>query len=507
MNKSILTPILLTISLFFTTQIFAQLHSGTFTNTMDFTSSNLIGAGTTSYTNVDGTEVDFEFSWDQTPPDYSPIYDDGTYSGLSGGSAFMYTATGLGSDSYTMCLNIRDGNVTDMGFDVTHINYPGFGGGDMVTITAQAADGSVLTPTFTQPSNVDYTLSGNNADAFGFDTAPEYNLGVNISSSASNPITQVCIEWEECSSCGVGEHGIGMSDINFKEACTANEVTLTLNFDDYPAETSWQIANDDGTIVANGGSYSNSLAGTTLIKSICLEDDCYTFTIFDSWSDGMCCSWGNGSYSLTMADGTVLASGASFGASESSDFCLSGTGLLPVELLFFSADEKEDNVALEWATASEEDNAYFEVERSLDGHDWESIDKIAGAGNSTIEINYTSLDDRPYAGLSYYRLKQVDYDGTFTYSDIETITFTEREVSDINVYPVPANDYVYLESTEALDNSNVRLMNNLGQTLNVPIIENGTYRIGFDISNLDKGMYFLQLTEGNNQTVKKIFVQ
>ena len=257
MKNFTLTKLFLIICLFSTITLNAQLHTGTFSNTMDFNASNLINAGTTTYNNVDGTEIDFEFSWDQTPPNYSAIYDDGSYSGIPSGSAFMYTSTGLGNNSYTMCINLTGGTITDLGFDVVHINYPNFGGGDQVTITAQAADGSTLTPTFTQPDFVDYTLNGNTADAFEFGNAPEYNLGVNISSSSNNPITQVCIEWEECSTCGVGEHGIGMSDINFKEYCPSNEAILTLNFDNYPAETSWQISNTQGTIVASGDNYGN----------------------------------------------------------------------------------------------------------------------------------------------------------------------------------------------------------------------------------------------------------
>ena len=238
-----------------------------------------------------------------------------------------------------------------------------------------------------------------------------------------------------------------------------------------------------------------------------MADDCYTFTIFDSFGDGICCNWGSGSYSLTSRDGAVLASGGSFSASENTDFCLNNAALLPVELLYFIADPQQNQVELDWATGSEEDNAYFEVERSKDGFNWENIDKVSGAGNSNTEIRYESIDKQPIPGLSYYRIKQVDYDGTYTYSDIETVNYTTREAAEIDIYPIPTSDHIYVESSTSLDQTQVRLLNNVGQAMTVSTIENGTYRVGLDLSNLAKGMYFLQLTEGDHQTTRKIFVK
>jgi len=230
--KTTFTTIITTI--FATITAFAQLHTGTFNSTLDFDGTNVVAGGTTIINNIDGTDVDISFSWDQDPPNLSGIYDNGTYSGLAGGSNFWYTATGLGNNAYTMCMNFSGENLTEVGFDITHINWPGFGGGDKVTISAETVGRNSIIPTYTQPSGVDYTLTGNVADAFAYETAPEYNLGVNLSASVTDPIAQVCITWEECSSCLVGDHGIGISDIGFNSTCTENPVVLTLNFDDYP---------------------------------------------------------------------------------------------------------------------------------------------------------------------------------------------------------------------------------------------------------------------------------
>lgn len=106
-------------------------------------------------------------------------------------------------------------------------------------------------------------------------------------------------------------------------SCTENEVIVSITFDNYPEETSWNIKNDAGTTVASGTYSSTNADGSTITETLCLTDDCYTFTINDTYGDGICCSYGNGSYTVTGSDGTIQ-SGGSFGASEATDFCLGG---------------------------------------------------------------------------------------------------------------------------------------------------------------------------------------
>ena len=110
--------------------------------------------------------------------------------------------------------------------------------------------------------------------------------------------------------------------------CDGVDVTVSITFDNYPEETSWQIT-DGGSVVASGGTYASSPDGSTLEVSQCLPDGCYTFTIFDSYGDGICCSYGSGSYVVTDEFGNILASGASFGSSDGGNFCVSGVGPQP----------------------------------------------------------------------------------------------------------------------------------------------------------------------------------
>ncbi len=103
-------------------------------------------------------------------------------------------------------------------------------------------------------------------------------------------------------------------------SCT--DVTVSITLDNYPGETSWQIT-QGGSLVASGGTYGSQPDGSTVTVANCLSDGCYDFTIFDSFGDGICCAYGNGSYSVT-GGGSTLASGGSFGTSETTSFCVSG---------------------------------------------------------------------------------------------------------------------------------------------------------------------------------------
>ncbi|MHA7060091.1 endonuclease [Aquimarina sp. M1] len=104
---------------------------------------------------------------------------------------------------------------------------------------------------------------------------------------------------------------------------TSSEVNLSITFDDYPEETGWEVRNENNQIVYSEGSYGSQANGSTINVSRRLDAGCYTLVVKDTYGDGICCSYGNGSYTLTMvSNGTVLASGGSFGSQESTSFCI-----------------------------------------------------------------------------------------------------------------------------------------------------------------------------------------
>ncbi len=114
--------------------------------------------------------------------------------------------------------------------------------------------------------------------------------------------------------CGNGNPPVG---------CDDNVVNISITFDNYPEETSWQITNSGGSVVASGGTYGSQADGSTLNIEECLVDGCYDFTISDSYGDGICCTYGNGSYAVSEG-GTTVASGGAFTSSETTNFCLGG---------------------------------------------------------------------------------------------------------------------------------------------------------------------------------------
>lgn len=123
-------------------------------------------------------------------------------------------------------------------------------------------------------------------------------------------------------------------------SCT--DVTLTLKLDNYPEETSWTIKNASGTTVASGGPYGSSPDGATITGSNCLPAGCYTFTIVDDYEDGICCQYGNGSYTLRDASGATLASGGTFGASQSHNFCVGGASKDGREVYVIAGEETSE---------------------------------------------------------------------------------------------------------------------------------------------------------------------
>ncbi|MCB0395216.1 MAG: T9SS type A sorting domain-containing protein [Flavobacteriales bacterium] len=127
-----------------------------------------------------------------------------------------------------------------------------------------------------------------------------------------------------------------------------------------------------------------------------------------------------------------------------------GGEVLPIKLLYFDAQLVNDSVQLNWKTATEINNHFFTVERSKDGINFEVLGKVEGAGNSSTMRSYAAVDAYPYEGLSYYRLKQTDYDGrTETFSPVPVNNSDGTGYPFITIFPNPAktSTYVMIEQT------------------------------------------------------------
>lgn len=176
------------------------------------------------------------------------------------------------------------------------------------------------------------------------------------------------------------------------------------------------------------------------------------------------------------------------------------TNPLPVELLFFTAyslDERK--VLLEWQTESEINNDFFTVERSQDGENWKMVLITDGAGNSNTSINYKEVDSEPLTGISYYRLKQTDFDGSIKYSEIVSVSLNQDELI---LYPNPAGTNLNIECKFL---QTVHVYNAIGQDVSsfVVIHEISDSHIQMDLTNLSPGFYFIR--SGNS--IKKFTIE
>jgi hypothetical protein len=111
---------------------------------------------------------------------------------------------------------------------------------------------------------------------------------------------------------------------------------------------------------------------------------------------------------------------------------------MPIELYSFTAKVVSDKVELYWSTASETNNDYFEIERTTDGKEWIKVSKVDGSGTTNQLIEYSAIDNNPVSGSSLYRLKQVDYDGKYSYSDPVYVNINQEEIT-YTIYPNPVN--------------------------------------------------------------------
>ena len=190
-------------------------------------------------------------------------------------------------------------------------------------------------------------------------------------------------------------------------------------------------------------------------------------------------------------------------------------GIVPVELTSFAANVNENNVTLNWTTATELNNQGFDVERNS-GNGFEKIGFVAGFGTSTEIHSYFYVDGSLQEGTYPYRLKQIDYDGTFEYSDVVEVDVTVPDVFALEQnYPNPFNPSTKIRFSLAADSKvSLTVFDVLGQEVANLINGNlkaGSHEISFNASNINSGVYFYKIDatgiDGTNFTsVKKMIL-
>lgn len=222
---------------------------------------------------------------------------------------------------------------------------------------------------------------------------------------------------------------------------------------------------------------------------------------------GMWKDHGNGGTTGNTTSGTVVTSAPVTNFSPFTLASRTSANPLPIELVSFSCRNINRNTnGLSWITASESNNDYFAIERSSDGLNFELIGKQKGAGNSITRLEYAYNDQNSLKGISYYRLKQVDYDGKTTYSQICAVT--NNADGGVSFYPNPVKNILTIDYdfSEKPKTNTISISDVTGKLVHV----NSTFldsKVSLDCSNLAEGIYFLKVLIGEKEVVNKFAVQ
>jgi Uncharacterized protein related to plant photosystem II stability/assembly factor len=252
------------------------------------------------------------------------------------------------------------------------------------------------------------------------------------------------------------------------------------------------VRNVQDMYVAVGGS-------TTVPQTYITMDGGITWTSYATTVEGLRC--------VEAVGGTAYAGGYS-----GSIIKWTGT-ILPVELSSFSAVQNGKNVKLSWSTATETNNRGFEIERKLNDAAFTTIAFKAGAGTSSDTKNYSFSDDVSLlkATSATYRIKQVDFDGSYSYSKEVVVNLTAPvEYSLGQNYPNPFNPTTSIKFSVAnAGKVSIKVFNSVGQevsTLVNEVKEAGTYEVNFNAGNFSSGVYFYEINAGNFSSTKKMLL-
>lgn len=295
-----------------------------------------------------------------------------------------------------------------------------------------------------------------------------------------------------------------LSVTNSDVDCNTNELTVNYTIQNY----------GDEAAILPSISVSFYLGNPTLPGATLLSTETYVGTIPPNGSSGVISSThtgiipGSTIYAVVNDNGSQ-APPLSFPINGQEEcnyanniiaFAANCPSLLPVELISFGAVKSGRHALLSWETASEINNDYFVVERSADGSVFQPIGTIDGKGTTQEHQSYTLIDKQPWAGINYYRLRQVDYDGKITYSEVHSLDFRKDEIT---VYPNPANETIGISNPH--DRVQLIVRDLSGKVVKVRIIEHGIETL--DVSELGSGMYFFEFTNTLSQDMELIKIR
>jgi len=184
-----------------------------------------------------------------------------------------------------------------------------------------------------------------------------------------------------------------------------------------------------------------------------------------------------------------------------------GTGILPIELISFTARNEGKQNLIEWATASESNNDYFTLEKSFNGIEFEKIGDVKSIGNSTKTNRYSSYDYTPSEEITYYRLKFTDVNSIFKYTKIISVDLSGLYNTISNLHPNPTNEDVHFDYySKTTDVLNIEILDFSGNMISETIksTEASKNDLSIDLEKFKSGVYLLKVT---SQATGKTMIQ
>lgn len=338
-------------------------------------------------------------------------------------------------------------------------------------------------------TNIYGTYYGGFSNDYGADVAVDNADNIYLGLSSSSPSTIASITGAHQSAFGGGIDGALVKFANLPPlSYTFDAVTTCLNGSFTPPEYSIPSACSFNSYVAttgnrnwNFGDPSSGAANTATVAGNSTSAVAHTFTA-------------SGTYSVTVTFSEC-------GATQTVTIPVTVVDCpLPVELSHFDVVPQQRNALCNWVTETELNNDYFNVQRSPNAIDFETIGKVEGSGTTTNQSEYQFLDTDPFMGVSYYRLQQVDVDGQFTYSPIRSFNLESEQA----IFPNPSSGIVtiQLEQSSLKEATEILVYDHLGRLVeNRDINQQIEQAYVLDLSHLKSGVYTIVVGKQNHRFV------
>ncbi|PSL32874.1 T9SS type A sorting domain-containing protein [Dyadobacter jiangsuensis] len=177
---------------------------------------------------------------------------------------------------------------------------------------------------------------------------------------------------------------------------------------------------------------------------------------------------------------------------------------LPVTLAAFDAEKDEKRVKLTWRTSFEANSDFFEIQRSRDTKNWKVLDRVGSAGESSQQVDYAYTDTDPIADIAYYRLKMIDRDGTFAFSQIRKVSW---DGADLVVFPNPAGDRLEIDVKDWSKVTKVTVLNAGGSIVRETAGATGSKEQYVPLTGIQPGSYMLQIEYRDGSSERSHFVK